>query len=237
MTARKFIVRTSAIVLAVALMAPPAHALVFTDPVNLVQNTFSARAGIQNEINSARALIQQINSAKDLARSTLGLKNLSGLAGVDQARQLYRELIDVNSRLDTNLQQNGSIAQDLRAQYGASNMSWEQFTAAQGKINSEQTKASRERYAAVSRSMEETTRRRQEIVSQLSQVQGQTQAMQALGAALDVIIGQNQQIIAAMVANSKQEEAKQAPGQTQQQWAENQRALYQKRLRDAANQF
>lgn len=219
------------------MMAAPAQALVFTDPINLVQNTFSARAGIQNEINSARNLIQQINAAKDLARSTAGLKNLAGLAGVDTARQLYSSLIELDGRLDRNLDDNGRMAQDLRAQYGASNMSWDQFAESRNRLDTEQQRASRDSYAAVSRSMEETTRRRQEIVTQLSQVQGQTQAMQALGASLDVIIGQNQQIIASMVANKKQDEAKQDTEQSKQQWAENQRALYQKRLREAANKY
>jgi hypothetical protein len=120
-------------------------------------------------------------------------------------------------------------------------MSWDQFTSSRGQIESEQRQVARDRYAAIAGSMEETTRRRQEIVSQLSQVQGQTEAMQTLGAALDVIIGQNQQIIAAMVANSKQQEAlrdqDQNPEKSQQQWAENQRALYQQRLREAASKY
>jgi conjugal transfer/entry exclusion protein len=237
MTVKNYFARMSAVALAVALIAAPAHALVFTDPINLIQNTFSARAGIQNEINSARALIQQINSAKELARSTASLKNLSRLAGVDKARMLYSELVELDSRLDSNLERNGSMTQDLRAQYGASNMSWDQFADAQSRLDTDQKKATRDRYASITRSMEETSRRREEIVSQLGQVQGQTEAMQALGTALDVIIGQNQQIIAAMVTNSKQEEAKRSPDQNQQQWAENQRALYQKRLREAASQF
>lgn len=207
------------------------------DPVNWIQNMSSANSAINNEINTAKTLIQQINSAKQLARSTSSLTNLGQIAGVDQALQMYRNLVDVDSRLTGSLDRNSRMAQDLHARYGASNMSWDQFASSRSQLDSEQRQLSRDRYAAVATSMLETTRRRQEIVTQLSQVQGQTEAMQTLGASLDVIIGQNQQIIAAMMANNKQQETKQDTEEGKQQWAENQRALYQKRLREAASKF
>jgi len=207
------------------------------DPVNWVQNMMSARAAISNEINTARAFIQQVNAAKDLARSTASLKNVTGLAGLDQARQLYRALIDVDGRLGTNLDSNTKLVDDLRAQYGASNMSWDQFAASRSQIESRQRQINKDRYAAVAQSMEETSRRRQEIVSQLSSVQGQTEAMQTLGAALDVIIGQNQQIIAAMTAKDRMQDSQGQIDGAQDQIAKNQRELYQQRLREAASKF
>lgn len=207
------------------------------DPANWIQNMTNARTAIQNEINTAKTLVQQINAAKDLARSTSSLKNLSGLAGVDEARQLYGTLADLDMRLNANLEDNLRMALDLRARHGASNMSWEQFTAAQAKIDTGRQKAAREHYAAMTRSMEDTSRKRQAIVSQLSSVEGQTQAMQALGAALDVIIGQNQQVMAQMRADKVIEKDVGKDEETKQIWADNQRALYQKRLREAASQF
>jgi hypothetical protein len=207
------------------------------DPVNWVQNLQSARSAISNEINTARALIQQVNAAKDLARSTAGLKNISNLAGLDQAQQLYRSLIDVDGRLGTNLDSNTKLVDDLRAQYGASNMSWDQFATSRSQIESRQRQINKDRYNAVAQSMEETSRRRQAIVSQLSTVQGQTEAMQTLGAALDVIIGQNQQIIAAMMANTRMQESQGQINDAQEQMAKNQRELYQQRLREAASKY
>lgn len=237
MIVKKNVARVAAATLALGLLACPAQAFVFTDPVNLIQNTISARNSVQNEINTARALIQQINSAKDLARSTAGLKNLAGLAGVDQARQLYRALIDVDSRLGSNLDNNARLTEDLKAQFGASNMSWEQFSTSRSQLESRQRQVNKDRYTAVTQSMEETSRRRQEIVSQLSSVQGQTEAMQTLGAALDVIIGQNQQIIAAMMANNRIQESQGQINDAQEQMAKNQRELYQQRLREAASKY
>ena len=207
------------------------------DPVNWLQNFMSARSELSTEISQAKSLVEQVNAAKDLARSTKSLTNLSGLAGVDKARQLYSSLIALDSQLDSNLEESSRFTQDLRAQYGASNMSWEQFAASRSRLETAAQRASRERYTAIAHSMEETSQRRREIVSQLGQVQGQTQAMQALGAALDVIIGQNQQMLAAMVAKEKQDEANKTPNQSQQQWAENQRALYQKSLRESASKY
>jgi hypothetical protein len=207
------------------------------DPVNWIQNMSSARAAISNEINTTKALVEQVKAAKDLAKSTNVLKNVASLAGLDQARQLYRALIDVDGRLGMNLDSNTKLLDDLRAQYGASNMSWDQFTASRSQIESRQRQINKDRYTAVAQSMEETSRRRQEIVSQLSSVQGQTEAMQTLGAALDVIIGQNQQIIAAMMANNRTQESQGQINDAQEQMAKNQRELYQQRLREAANKY
>jgi len=237
MIVKKNFARAAAVAFALGVLVWPAQAFVFTDPTNLVQNTISARSAVQNEINTARTLIQQINSARDLARSTAGLKNLAGLAGVDQARQLYRALIDVDSRLGSNLDINSKLVDDLRAQYGASNMSWDQFTVSRSQIESRQRQINKDRYTAIAQSMEETSRRRQEIVSQLSSVQGQTEAMQTLGAALDVIIGQNQQIIAAMMAKDRMQESQGRLDGADEQMAKNQRELYQQRLREAASKY
>lgn len=237
MIVKKNIARVVAAIFTVGFLTCPAQALVFTDPMNLVQNTLSARTAVQNEINTAKALIEQINSTKNLARSTAGLKNLAGLAGVEQARQLYRALIDVDSRLGSNLDNNAQLAENLRALYGASNMSWDQFMTSRSQAETRQRQLNKDRYTAVAQSMEETSRRRQEIVSQLSSVQGQTEAMQTLGAALDVIIGQNQQIIAAMMANNRMQESQGQINDAQEQMVKNQRELYQQRLREAASQY
>lgn len=237
MIKKKNLIRTAMAVVASAFVVSSANALVFTDWLNLAQNTLGAKAGIANEINTARQLLQQIESVKQLARSTASLKNLSGLAGVDQARQLYRSLLEVDGRLGANLDSNARLVEDLRARYGASNMSWEQFSASRSQIESQQRQINKDRYTAVAQSLEETSRRRQEIVSQLSSVQGQTEAMQSLGASLDVIIGQNQQVIASMMANSRMQESQSQVNDAQEQMAKNQRELYQQRLREAASKY
>ncbi|UTY55870.1 hypothetical protein [Massilia sp. erpn] len=207
------------------------------DPVNWIQNMISSRSAVANEINTARTLIQQVNAARDLARSTAGLKNVAALAGVEQAHGLYRSLIEVDGRLDMNLERNARILQDLRAQFGASNMSWEQFATSRKQMESQQRQLSRDRYNAIAQALEETARRRQAIVAQLSQVQGQTEAMQTLGAALDVLIGQNQQIVAAMAAKDKTSEDQANRSAAEEQWARNQLELYQQRLRQAAQKY
>ncbi|CAN7641973.1 hypothetical protein [Massilia sp. LjRoot122] len=237
MNLKRSFTRAVAAFMACLLSATPAQALTFTDFLNLAQNTFGARAGIQNEINSARQLIQQINAAKDMARSVKGLKDVNGLAAIRQTAQLYGALVEIDESLSATLDRNSALVNDLRAQYGASNLTFEAFADSLAKSDAARQRANRERFASVSRSMSDTTRRRQEIVSQLAAVQGQTEAMQTLGVALDVIIGQNQQVVARMQAEDKMKVQDEDVDAGKQQWAENQRALYQKRLREAANQF
>lgn len=237
MNMEKSIARGIAAVLAAVLTVMPAHALTFTDFLNLAQNTAGARAGINNEINTARQLLQQIKAAENLAKSVNGLKDVSGLAAIRQTAQLYGALVEIDESLSTTLNQSSTLVNDLRAQYGASNLPFDAFADSLSKSDAARQRTNRERFASVSRSMSDTTRRRQEIVSQLAAVQGQTEAMQTLGVALDVIIGQNQQVMARMQTEDKMKVQEQDVDVAKQQWAENQRALYQKRLREAANQF
>lgn len=237
MNIRTNLARIVAVVVATAISVTPVHALTFTDFLNLAQNTLGARAGIQNEINSARQLIQQIKAAEDLAKSVKGLKDVSGLAAIRQSAQLYSALVEIDESLSSTLDRNSTLVNDLRAQYGASNLSFDAFADSLAKSDATRQRINRERFASVSRSMSDTSMRRKEIVAQLSAVQGQTEAMQTLGVALDVIIGQNQQVMARMQTEDKLKVQDQDVDAGKQQWAENQRALYQKRLREAASQF
>lgn len=207
------------------------------DPKNWVQNNSSALAAVKNEINTARALVQQVNSALALARSTASLKNLTSLAGVQDAKRIYTALRDIDTQLSSNLERNQAITQTLISQYGASNQTWEEFSTARSRIADDERRATMDRFRSVNASLEDTAQRRQQIVGQLASVQGQTEALQALGASLDVIIGQNQQIIMSMQANAVAEQNRvQGP---QQQAAKGEAAMraYQKVMRDAASKY
>lgn len=207
------------------------------DPLNFAQNYISAVAGVKTEISAANTLIQQAKSAIALAKSTATLKNMSGLSDLQNSLRLYNELKTVDSRMDLDIQQSQAMTQDLRAQMGASNFSWDKFVASRNAMDDSQRQNSLDRYRAVNSSLEATSQRRQQIVNQLGQVQGQTEAMQTLGAALDVIIGQNQQIIAAMAASNRANDLKEERKAVSSQAADNSADAYQQRLRDAANKY
>jgi hypothetical protein len=207
------------------------------DPLNYAQNYISAIASVKTEVSAANQLIQQAKSAVALAKSTASFKDLGRLSDIQNSIRLYNDLKNVDSRLDVDIQQSQAMSQDLRAQMGASNFSWDKFVASRNAMDDSQRQNSLARYRAVNSSLEATTQRRQEIVNQLGQVQGQTEAMQTLGAALDVIIGQNQQIIAAMAATNRANDLKEERKALSSQAADNAADAYQQRLRDAANKY
>jgi hypothetical protein len=207
------------------------------DPTNWLQNMTSASAAVRNEINTANALIHQAKSAIALAKSTSSIKNLAQLAGVEEAAKLYSSLRDIDTRVIGTLTRNQALAQNLNAQYGASNTSWDQFVSAKNSIAADERKASLDHYEAVNASLAETAQRRQQIVSQLSGVQGQTEALQTLGAALDVIIGQNQQIIMSMKTSSVVTDNRALDQQQDQSKGREMMHTYQQRLREAAAKY
>jgi hypothetical protein len=231
---KKFVCSVS---LAAAFVAAstPAFAFIVFDPSNWVQNNSSAIAAVRNEINTAQALVQQIRSAIATAKSVSKLSDLSNIANIQQAMNLYNSLQNIDSQLGSTLQRNQALTQDLVSQYGASGMPWDQFIANQQKIRADERAATLARYDNINASLADTAAKRSQIVTQLGSVQGQTEALQTLGAALDVIIGQNQQIIMALKAssltadNSALREAQYGANVKSSERA------YQQRLRDDAN--
>ena len=207
------------------------------DPSNWVQNNSSAIAAVKNEVNTAQALYQQVQSAISLAKSAAALKNITSMADVQQAMGLYTSLQNVDSQLASTLQRNMGMTQNLVAQYGASGLPWDQFFSSQTSIRTDERKATLARYDNINASLADTAAKRSQIVTQLGAVQGQTEALQTLGAALDVIIGQNQQIIVALKANSVSADN---GAQRQEQSDAQLKAMmhqYQQQMRDSASKY
>lgn len=221
-----------------AVIGPIAHAQwsVF-DPTNFVQNYTQAASGLKTEINTAQTLIQQTNAAIDMAKSVKRLTNLDSLADVQTALRLYKELKAVDGKIDRDFQEVTSITDRLGAQYGASEFSWSQFLASRDQLNKKQRESAAQRYAAVNASLEQNARQRQVIVEQLGTVQGQTEAMQTLGAAVDVLIGQNQQIISILSNNNKVNDINDMKRDAGNSAADAAYRQYQERLRQAASKY
>lgn len=211
------------------------------DPTNWIQNNSQAIAGVKTEINTAKTLIQQTQTAIAIAKSIKGVADMEGLAQVKEALKLYKELQSVDSLLEKDFQQSAELTERVAAKYGASDMSWDEYLNSRNQIERQQRDSSAARYRAINASIEQTSRQRQAIVSKLGSVQGQTEAMQTLGAAIDVLIGQNQQIISILAANNKVAETKQDLNKADTVKSEKEAAKvmndYQRRLRDAANQY
>ena len=213
----------------------PAFAFVVFDPSNWIQNNSSAIAAVRNEINTAQGLVQQIKSAIATAKSVSKLSDLSNLADIRQAMTLFNSLQNIDSQLGSTLQRNQALTQDLVSQYGASGMPWNQFIANQQKLRADERAATLARYDNINSSLADTAAKRSQIVTQLGAVQGQTEALQTLGAALDVIIGQNQQIIMALKANSVTADNNSLHEAQYGANVKSSERAFQQRLRDDAN--
>lgn len=230
-----------AFAIATSSLCMAAQAITFTDPFNLVQNTKNAIASVRNEINTAKSLIQETQTAVNMAKSVKGIADMDGLAQVKEALKLYKDLKSVDSQLERDFQQSAELTERVTSKYGASDLSWNEYLNNRSELEKHQRETSAQRYRAINASIEQTSRQRQAIVSKLGTVQGQTEAMQALGASIDVLIGQNQQIISILAANNRVEEIKKNDEATlnQQSNAEAAKAMnsYQQRLREAARQY
>lgn len=230
----------AAIVLGAASVPALAQWAVF-DPTNWIQNYLSATTSVKQEITTAKTLIQETQTAINMAKSVKGMADLEGLAQAKQALTLYKELQDLDSRLERDFQQSSELTERVTAKYGASDMSWEEYMTSSNALERQQRDSSAQRYRAINASMEQTSRQRQAIVSKLGSVQGQTEAMQTLGAAIDVLIGQNQQIISILAANNRVAETKQdiEAGKAAKNEQEATKVInsYQQRLRDAASKY
>jgi hypothetical protein len=194
--------------ISVGIFAAPAHAIfgvgdIVLDPTNLVQTTASALAAVKNEINTAAAYITQMQQLVAMGKSLKSVSGLASLAGVEQELALYSQLKAVSTQLAAASGESLELSQRLHAAYGASSMSWQDFLKARASIDQGNAKGLAAQYATVTTAIERIALRRKEIVDRLQVADGQTSAMQSVGAGIDVLIGQNQQLMATLAAEGQ----------------------------------
>lgn len=207
------------------------------DPTNLVQNTSSAIAAVKTEVSTAATYIQQIKSTMELVKSTMSLDGLSKLAGLQDELNLYRDLKSTGEQLTGAIQGSLQISRNLQANFGASNMSWKTFLESGARADISRAQVMMDQFATINKSIEKVSTRRQDIVEKLSSAQGVTQATQAVGAAVDAVIGQNQQIVSALgmqIANAAGDKMIQID---KSKAADAYYEAYQQKLRDASDKY
>ncbi|MCU6502329.1 hypothetical protein LPN04_31490 [Rugamonas sp. A1-17] len=225
-----------------ALMATPAYALfgvgdIVIDPSNLVQNTSSALAAVRNEVNTATALIHQIQATINLAKSLKSVKGLSNLAGLQQELATYQQLKGASSQIAGLMDQSLRLSKGLESQYGASGQSWQDFVATRSASNKLASQAMVNQYQAIDDSMAQVAVRRQAIVNQLQNSEGQTAALQAVGAGIDTLIGQNQLLLSTLVAQGKLAQKNQGDDSASRQKGIDAFSARQQRMIDADKPF
>lgn len=228
------------IVISIASVPAFAQWAVF-DPTNWIANNSQALSGVKTELNTAKTLIQQTQTAINMAKSVKSIANMDSLAQVQESLRLYKQLQAVDGLLERDFQQSAELTERVSARYGASDMPWGEYLASRDKLELQQRETSAQRYRAINSSIEQTSRQRQALVGQLSTVNGQTEAMQTLGASIDVLIGQNQQIISLLAATQRTAEMKQQDQATDANKSADEAAKLlnerQQRLRNAAAKY
>ncbi|WP_342116525.1 hypothetical protein [Pseudoduganella sp. OTU4001] len=176
---------------------------VVIDPSNLVQNTSSALAAVKNEVNTAKSYITHMQQLVAMGKSLKSLNGLASLAGVEQELALYMQLKSTSTQLVSVVESSLELSRRVQSQFGASGLSWNDFLRSRSAIDQGNTKALSAQYTSITEAISQIAARRKAIVGELQGAEGQTSAMQSVGAGIDVLIGQNQQLIATLAAEGQ----------------------------------
>lgn len=207
------------------------------DPTNLVQNTSTALSSVKTEASTAGTYIEQLKANIQLVRSTLSMDGLADLTGMQAEIGTLKDLISANSTLTSAIQQSQQLSTDVRAQFGASNFSWKSFLQSTSSNDLQRAQWLMDKFGSINKSIESAAARRQAIVGKLQDAQGATQATQAVGAAVDVVIGQNQQVISALgtqIANAAADKTQKIQAK---QFSDDRYQQYQDSMKAAADKY
>lgn len=203
------------------------------DSRNFAQNYVTAINAIKTEVNTAEILRQQIQTNLHQANSVRSLTNLTSLVGLEQELSLYKQLKNIDSLMLDTVTRSRELMDNLTGQYGASNLSWESFLKSRREISDSRNHNLLKQYETMNSEMKTVATRRQNIVNQLQSATGQTQALQAVGSAIDVLIGQNQQLISALTTQGNAKVSKQYEDEAAFQHSIKQANEYQDKLRES----
>ena len=226
-----------ALALGLSLSVGSVHAMHVYDSSNFTQNYTTAI----NAIKSAQAEIDQLAQMKtatvNLVNSTASLANLPSLAGTSTEITLFNQLKNVDTQLMNSVSNSMKLNSTLLSRWGSSNMSFESFCTSLA--NSSQARATNllSLFQTSTAEMQQVAARRQQIINQLGTAVGQTQAIQAVGAAIDVLVGQNQQIIGLMTAQGADTVAERNDQESTEKFTKESIRQYQERKRNASQAF
>lgn len=207
------------------------------DPTNYVMNAMEAGRTAVSEVSAATTAMQKIRQTIELIRATTSIEGLSRMAGLEEELRLYQDLVAVNSQLSGAINQSKSMYQDLNAQFGASNFSREAFMQGRSAIDTYRAQAFIDKYEAVNRSMSAMNARRTEILAKVEGNASITSATQGLGAQVDMLISQNQQMISMLNMKAGDKAAVMNRSEISKDTALKEYARRDKALREAGQAF
>lgn len=230
-TARK---TTAILAFAVSLISLPVHALTVWDPTNFVMNAKSAIAEVGSEISSATTAMQSVRQTIELVRMGTSINGLAKLAGLEEELRLYQDVVRINQQLTGVINDTKGLYQNLNAQFGASNKSWEGFLKGRHTMEAARARYLLDRYEQTTRSMDSLNKRRADLLRKVDSTNSQLEATQAVSGQIDVLISQNQQMMG-LLANQIANEGVDMMKNKEEDAANQIYREHQRKMRNSAN--
>lgn len=197
--------------LSLGMMPSTSHAVTVWDPTNFVQNLITATNSVLTEANTYKTMIENTKQTIALARQVSSLNGLAELAGMSEELALFQDLYRTSMQLHQTLQDSRNVYSNLESQWGASNFTWENFLRGQSNVSTGRVNSMILQFENAGRSVERVAARRQALL-QKAQEAGHNESMmqvtQVVSAQLDMIAGQNQQVVQMMANNMAVEAGK-----------------------------
>ena len=188
------------------------------------------------EIDELNQLIAQTQELKNSTNS-MGSGSLVSLARATSELKLYEQLKAADMSLLNSVNQSMNLSQNLLSLWGSSNMSFDKFMETIANSSNQRDQDMVKLFQSTTTEMQQVAQRRQEILNKLGGAVGQTQAIQSLGALVDVLIGQNQQVIGMMTATAANPVAEKNEENARAEYAAKVMTDYQNRLKQAAESY
>ena len=207
------------------------------DSNQYTQNYIKAQKSIEIAITSAEQLQVMETQASLTHDSVASFSDMDAMTEVSNEIELYNQLKSADLKLLDSVTEAMRLFEDIKAQWGTSNVSFESFCAQLAGSAIQRDKALVSSFRSSTAEIQQVAQRRKQIIDALGTAVGQTQAIQAAGAAVDAIIGQNQQIIALMMAEGADTVADKNSAKAQVEYSRQVMREYEARKHDAATGF
>lgn len=212
MTAANVVPAAAAVTaLGLGLIPSSSHAVTVWDPTNFVQNLITATNSVLTEANTYRSMVEQTKQTMAMARQVSNLGGLAELAGMSEELALFQDMYRTSMQLYNTLQESQQVYANLQSQWGASNFTWENFLRGQSAVQTGRVNSMIMQFENAGRSVERVAQRRQ-VLLQKAQEAGVNESMmqitQVVSGQLDMIAGQNQQVVQMMANNMAVDAAK-----------------------------
>lgn len=226
-----------AAVIGVGAVPMQANAITVWDPSNWAQNVITARNAVMTEANTFSTMVESTRQTAAMIRSVSSINGLASLAGVSEELALFQELASNAMQLYSIMGQAQQLYTELTSQYGASGFTWQSFLA--NRANNTMIRADNmmTQFQTVNQSLQRVSQRRAMLLQKAQDAgvnESMMQVTQVVSGQLDMIAGQNQQVIS-MMANKMAEDAADKTDRTKSdEVAEKMNREYQNRLRQSA---